>query len=81
MPAGVILLFSGGGSQSPPIGETFQMIREPKTLLSLEEAYTRLLTVSTGITAVQARELVALFGFDMASLLREARLLNKRGGF
>jgi hypothetical protein len=57
------------------------MIREPKTLLSLEEAYVRRLTASTGITAVQARELVALFGFDMASLVREARLLSRRGGF
>jgi hypothetical protein len=57
------------------------MIREPKTLLSLEEAYIRRLSAVTGITAIQARELVELLGFDMASLLREARLVNKRGGF
>jgi hypothetical protein len=81
MPTGVILPFNGGENpQSPPTGEDVQMIREPKTLLSLEEAYARRLTDSTGITAVQARELVALFGFDMASLVREARLLNRRVG-
>jgi hypothetical protein len=59
----------------------FKMIREPKTLLSLEEAYVRRLTDTTGITAIQARELVDLLGFDMASLLREARVVSKRGGF
>jgi hypothetical protein len=53
------------------------MIREPKTLLSLENAYIRRLINVTGITAAQARELVELLGFDMASLLREARLLSK----
>ena len=37
----------------------------------------RRLIDATGITAVQARELVELLGFDMASLLREARLLRK----
>ena len=53
------------------------MMRQPRTLISLEEAYMRRLIHVTGITAIEARELVEQFGFDMASLLREARHLTK----
>ena len=52
------------------------MISKPKTLL-LEEAYAQRLVDATGITTVQARELVEQLGFDMGSLLREAGLLRR----
>ena len=56
------------------------MPSEPKTLLSVEDAYMRRLIDATGVTAAQARDLLNLFGCDMPSLVREARLLKQPGG-
>ena len=51
------------------------MTTEPKVLLSLDAAY--VLRYATGISDVQARELITIFGHDLSSLIREAQLLQK----
>jgi hypothetical protein len=53
------------------------MAGEPKTLVSIEEAYVRRLIDATGISPIQARDLIDMLGCDLPSLLREARLLQK----
>jgi hypothetical protein len=40
--------------------------------------FTRRLVEETGITEAQANQLVDLLGIDWSSLVREARLLNKK---
>jgi hypothetical protein len=49
---------------------------EPK-IQSRDGAYAFRLTGMTGISDAQARELISLFGHDLASLVREARLLRE----
>ena len=53
------------------------MTGKPKTLVSIEEAYIRRVIHATGITTIQARALIKMIGCDLASLLREARLLKR----
>lgn len=53
------------------------MAGEPKKLVSIEEAYVRRLIDETGISTIQARDLIEMLGCDLPSLLREARLLPK----
>lgn len=46
---------------------------------SAEKAFrVRFLAKETGITEAQARELLDLIGYDIPSLLREARILKKK---
>jgi hypothetical protein len=52
---------------------------KPNVLFSLDELYARRLVDATGITAVQARELVKELGLNLGSLLREATLMKKQG--
>ena len=59
--------------------EDVPMTPKPKVLFSLDELYARRLVDATGITAVQARELVQQLGLNLGSLLREAALLKKHG--
>jgi hypothetical protein len=55
------------------------MTPKPNVLFSLDELYARRLVDATGITAVQARELVKQLGLNLGSLLREAALMKKQG--
>ncbi|RUW80453.1 hypothetical protein [Mesorhizobium sp. M2A.F.Ca.ET.067.02.1.1] len=43
-----------------------------------EEYFVRRLVSETGITEQQARDLIALLGYEWASLLREAHLLKAK---
>jgi hypothetical protein len=43
-----------------------------------EEYFVRLLVEETGITERQARDLIALLGYEWTSLLREAHILAKK---
>lgn len=55
--------------------------QNPEDHESAEKAFrVRFLAKETGITEAQARELIGIIGYDVASLLREARLLKKRNG-
>ena len=54
------------------------MTCKPKTLISIEDAYMRRLIHTTGISTVQARDLVTMLGCDLSSLIREAHLLMKK---
>ena len=56
------------------------MTCKSKTLISIEDAYMRRLIDTTGISTVQARDLVAILGCDLSSLIREARLLMRKPG-
>jgi predicted DNA-binding protein (UPF0251 family) len=53
------------------------MATEPKTQVSRDEAYALRLTGMTGINVTQARDLISIFGHDLSSLVREARVLRK----
>ena len=55
------------------------MTPKPDLLFSLDELSVRRLVDATGITAVQARELVKQLGLNLGSLLREAALMKKQG--
>ena len=46
------------------------MTCKPKTLISIEDAYMRRLIHTTGISTVQARDLVTMLGCDLSSLIR-----------
>ena len=61
-----------------PRRECTSMTCKPKTLISIEDAYMRRLIHTTGISTVQARDLVTMLGCDLSSLIREAHLLMRK---
>ncbi|WP_406873499.1 hypothetical protein WHT83_08110 [Aminobacter sp. P9b] len=54
------------------------MTDEPSKLQSTDNAMVGRLMKEATITEEQARELIALIGYEWPSLLREARLLAKK---
>lgn len=54
------------------------MADDPDKPKSMDGPVVRRLVKETGITEEQARELVVLLGVNWSSLMREARLLNRK---
>jgi hypothetical protein len=54
------------------------MTNEHKQSPAVEDVVVRLLVDKTGITSNQAKELINLIGYNLASLLREARFLKPK---
>lgn len=54
------------------------MADEPNKLQSKDYPMVRRLMEESNITEEQARELIALIGYEWSSLLREARFLAKK---
>ncbi len=54
------------------------MMTDERTAKAMNEPMIQRLVTETGISEAQARELVLLMGLNWASLIREARLINKR---
>jgi hypothetical protein len=55
-----------------------RMTNEYEQSPAVEEVVVRLLVDKTGITINQAKELINLIGYNLASLIREARLLKSK---